>query len=279
MIQFPEQKSNAHPVFYGKQGTGKTTLIEMFEIWLGKSKVIQSTNPSRDVWGQFNHLMLNAVIVNLNEVSKRDLLNAEGQIKGMITDSTLAINQKGRDAFYVQSFHRLVSTTNNEDTFRTSFDDRRNLMIECHHVRDAEYFRQLRVFMNDVNVMKTVYEYFKTLPGADTFISLKKPTTQYQDNMRELSKSPILLWLESFCVNPRPGDNNTRKTEFSNEQLYSEFKLYLEENGFKYECNSNQFAVRLAQMKVKGIESVKHAQGARFKKFKFNEILLSLGGL
>jgi putative DNA primase/helicase len=277
MIQRPEEKSNAHIILYGEEGTGKTKVVEMLEIMLGKKKVLPSSNPSRDVWGQFNSPMQNALVVNLNEISKKDTLQADGQIKALVTENTIMINKKGIDAYCVPSYHRFLSTTNNEDTFRTHPKDRRNLMIECHDVLDAAYFERLQGFMNDINVMKTVYEYFKALPDVDKFITMKKPTTQYQNNMRQLSKSPILLWLENFCLNPRPGDNNTRKTEFTNEQLYSEFKHYLEENGFKYECNSNQFSVRLAQMKVKGI-GVSRTKDSRFKKFNFDEILFHLGG-
>jgi phage/plasmid-associated DNA primase len=281
LIQRPQEKST-HLIFYGEEGTGKTTLIEILEILLGKKKVLQTTHPSRDVWGQFNSIMMYAQLVNLNELSKQETINAEGFLKGLITDSTMQINRKGIDVITIESFHRFISTFNptDKEIIRTHQKDRRNLFVVCHNVRDAEYFRQLRVFMNDVNVMKTVYEYFKGLPGADQFRSLKLPTTEYQDNMRQLAKSPIQCWLEDFCLVEHLDERtNQRKMEFTNEQLFAEFKHYCDTNGFRYECNSNQFSVRLANMKVKGIENARFGKScSRGKRFNFGEVLYFLGG-
>jgi hypothetical protein len=40
------------------------------QLMLGKNKVFETTDPSREVWGQFNGLMSDCFLVNLNELSK-----------------------------------------------------------------------------------------------------------------------------------------------------------------------------------------------------------------
>ena len=63
---------------------------------MGKKKLYETTSPSRDVWGNFNSVMSSAFLVNLNEISKRESFQAEGQIKGLITDPIVTINTKNK---------------------------------------------------------------------------------------------------------------------------------------------------------------------------------------
>ena len=75
---------------------------------MGKNKVYETTKPSHHVWGAFNSAMASSYLVNLNEMSRKEAFEAEGQIKGLITDSALTINEKNVTTFEVESFHRFI---------------------------------------------------------------------------------------------------------------------------------------------------------------------------
>jgi hypothetical protein len=128
MIQYPHIKT-IMPTFISGEGAGKGTLFKLFEKMLGNEKVFETTNPSRDVWGDFNGMMCNCSLVNLNELSKKDTMEAEGKIKGLITDNTFAINQKGIPQYKIKSYHRFITTTNKEEPINSTNGDRRNLII------------------------------------------------------------------------------------------------------------------------------------------------------
>jgi hypothetical protein len=66
----------------------------LFSKMLGDSKVIETKDPSRDVWGQFNGVMTDAFLVNLNEIEMADTKQAEGKIKALVTDPQMTINLK-----------------------------------------------------------------------------------------------------------------------------------------------------------------------------------------
>lgn len=117
------------PTLISKQGAGKGFLLTFLRKMLGEEKVFESTTPSRDIWGHFNTKMSSTFLVNLNELSKKETFDAEGKIKGLITDSSMVINDKGVPAYMVTSYHRFIITTNNYDPINTSKDDRRNLII------------------------------------------------------------------------------------------------------------------------------------------------------
>jgi hypothetical protein len=50
---------------------------------LGSHKILETTTPSRDVWGDFNGSMCQSFLVNLNELSKHDTTDNEEKIKGV----------------------------------------------------------------------------------------------------------------------------------------------------------------------------------------------------
>jgi hypothetical protein len=168
---------------------------------LGKSKCIESTNPSRDVWGNFNGLMANAFFVNLNELSKNDTKEVEGKFKGLVTDPHIYINNKGKGQFKIKSYHRFLITTNNEDPIKTSVDDRRNLIIRASDevCGNKAYFSKLYKLLDDVNVIRTCYDYFNSIPNLENFHEIDTPKTEHQTNLAKLSLTPPEQFLIDLC--------------------------------------------------------------------------------
>ena len=66
--------------------------MEFLKKMIGKDKYFESTDPARDIWGSFNGAISDKYLVMINELSATDLKNAEGKIKGLITDETMIIN-------------------------------------------------------------------------------------------------------------------------------------------------------------------------------------------
>jgi hypothetical protein len=263
MIQFPAVKSIC-PTMISKQGAGKTTLNKLFSKMFGNKKVFETTSPSRDVWGSFNGIMANAFLVNLNELSKKEMLECEGYFKGLVTDGDITINNKGVNAFILPSYHRFFATTNNEEPMPTSKDDRRNLIIRSSDEKcgDKEYFVKLYDLLDDVNVIKTAYEYFKSVEGVENFNSIPIPKTEYQTNLKELSVSPIELWLRELVM-----ETDKVEIEKSGSEIYIWFKQWCESNGVKYEINAQKLGVRISNMKIAGISKGEHTMSGKIRKF------------
>ena len=271
MIQYPHIKT-IMPTFISAQGSGKGTLFKLFEKMLGSEKVFETTDPGRDVWGDFNGMMCDCFLVNLNELSKKDTIESEGKIKGLITDHTLAINQKGIPQYKIKSYHRFITTTNKEEPLNSSKCDRRNLIIRSSDEKkgDYVYFDTIHKFLENVNVIRTCYDYFKGIEGMDKFRDIPIPQTEYQTNLKELSKSPIELWLESFT---REHINETEECiELYGKEIYDLFKRWCNENGVKYDINALKLGVRLTNMKIKGISKGTHTRNGHTKLFNITEL-------
>ena len=70
--------------------------------------------------------------MNLDELSRKESLECEGKIKGLITNPRMTINEKGVKQYPIISYHRFFGTTNHQDPFKTEKDSliKRQLIIK-----------------------------------------------------------------------------------------------------------------------------------------------------
>jgi len=273
MIQYPEVKSIC-PTLISKEGAGKGTLMRLFERMLGNAKIFETTNPVRDVFGEFNNHMANSFLVNLNELSKKDTLESQGKIKGLITDPKITINNKGLNKFEVLSYHRFIITTNNEEPIVTKSDDRRNIIIRSSDEKcgDKDYFKKLYELLDDDNVVKTCFEYFKQIPDMKDFGSIHPPETEYHAQLKELSKSPIETWLEYFTQQNQDRDY----IELKSQSIYEKFNDWSIDNGIEYKIDALKLMVRINRLNINGIEK-KHTKNGNFTKFDIDKMKKHFG--
>lgn len=267
MIQNPEMKSKML-VFVSKQGAGKNLLLNMIRKMLGTKKVFESTNPSRDVWGNFNGQMANAFLVNLSETSAIDFKNAYGQVKALITDDTITINEKCVKPFKLPSYHHFILFTNEMEAVKPSKDDRRNCLIQCSDelIKVGKTEQQLEVIetyiqtfletMNDVDSVKTIFEWLKSRP-VDNFLSKPFPMTDFHRTQSELSVSPIEAWLRDFIG----FHHEEKELILSTSECFIAFKDWVKCNMPNYECTNIQFGVRLTNFNKTLITTKKKKNG------------------
>lgn len=269
MIQFPAIKTIC-PTLISKEGAGKGTLMMLLQKMIGKSKYFETTIPSRDVWGDFNGRMASTFLVNLDELSKKETMECEGKIKGLITNPCMTINNKNVSQYDIMSYHRFIATTNNEDPIKTAKDDRRNLIIRSSDELkgNTEYFNKMYKLLDDVNVIKTCYEYFKTMPDMDKFNELKMPQTSYQNEMKDANTSPIESWLKSYIM------ENFYETEkeLIDKVQFDLFKNWCKKCSIEYNLSSIQFGVRINRLNLKGIEKGKHTKRGNTKIFNIQKL-------
>jgi hypothetical protein len=200
--------------------------------------------------------MVDAFLVNLNELSKKETMGAEGHIKALITDSSLAINPKGVDAFIMKFFGRFITTTQSEDPFTTKSDDRRNLIIKssnelCKSINPnvvENYFNPLRKEIESENGMRSIYDYLINLQGLDTFINLPIPQTVYQNEMKDANRSYYDRWLEDY-VRDYPNEEE-HEVELSIINILELVTSYFAKRKIAFETNSIKIGLGLSRLKT-----------------------------
>jgi hypothetical protein len=283
MIQFPGIKTICITLI-SKQGAGKGSLLRLLARLVGMDKFFSTDKPSAHVWGDFNGKMDRAFLVNLDELEKSETMNAGGMIKRLITEPTLTINKKGINAYDIKSYHRFIITTNNEDPIATSKDDRRNLIIrasdeKCPFIygkeQSAEYFSTLNKYIDDDDVLVNIYNYFKSIPGADKFNYLPIPRTEHQENLKELSKTPIELWLEDFVV--RSASSGFDEIKIPSADAYGDFCTWCSKFNKDFKLTNVAFSVRLKNLRISGITTGIHTKNGKQTIFELSKLRASLG--
>lgn len=134
------------------------------------------------MWGNFNELMQDAIVVCCDELDQKSQLQCEGKFKGLITNKNLTVNPKGHKPFKMNSYHRFIFTTNKSTPVMTHKNDRRNKVIR---VSDGlcgkeEYFDKIRSGLNDDVILRLLYEHFIGISDLNTFHLLGIEQNEYQ---------------------------------------------------------------------------------------------------
>ena len=262
MVQYPAIKTTL-VLFQGAEGCGKGRLFTIIEKLIGSSKYLESCNPERDVWGNFNAPMANSFFVHLSELSKKSTQDSEQRIKALVTDPAIQINLKGKDAINTTSYHRFVVATNDDEPMNTHAGDRRKLMISSSNELkgNSDYFTELSKCIDDPNYIKSFFEYLKNIPDMDKFGSVPIPMTEYQKLLCELSITPIESFIKDMVT-----ETDEEELVYSTKELFELFKNFLSNSKINYEVNVIKFGVRLTNLKLNGI-TTKHTKVGNLKHF------------
>ena len=197
MLQYPADKNGLFPIFVSDEGIGKGTFCRILERLIGKDKFLETTAPEKDVWGKFNSLMTHAYLVYINEFGKKNQEEADGRIKGLLTDGNLTIECKGKDPYKFTSYHRFIGSTNSEDPTTVTKGNRRKWIIRCSDElkNNKEKFKRLYTLLADNDVIKTLYDYLMEVK-CENMIGDEPPKTEYQAILETSNENVMEMFLK-----------------------------------------------------------------------------------
>lgn len=245
LLQKPEKKVGKCPILISGFGSGKGTFIEILQKIMGKRKVFESPNPARDVFGDFNPMMEEAMLVVLDEPNGK--INAEAQetFKNLITGGTLTINQKHVPPFTITSRHSFMVTANPKGDggggVHVPEGDRRFFVLRCsdHKKHDVAYWNKWRAYIDneeEVNLWKTIYDWLMVQDLTGDWLA-NTPKTEYQKNLEASTKTPLDCWLQDMVRDWKAGFNAGDDVEYTKkltgEEVYRDYVAYCERNGYK----------------------------------------------
>ena len=243
MIKFPHKKSTT-PTLISKQGSGKGTLLKLLTLILGEKKVLETSDPCRDVWGAYNGMMKDYYLINLNELSKKDTMDSDSKIKTLQTDPTITISAKNTNQFTIKSYHHFIITSNNDNPIKSTVDDRRNFIIKSSDEKkgNKDYFIKLNNLLDDNNVIRTMVDAFLEIDVPENFGNEGFPITNYQKELQNVDRPPHELWLEDLIIQ----NTSVETYELLPAQALSLYKDYCKVNGFGSDgMNVQKFGLKI----------------------------------
>ena len=135
-------------VLRGPRGTGKGTFASIFGSLFGPH-FLHVADPGK-VLGRFNSQLADKVVVFLDEATWGGDRQAEGILKHLITEDSLAIEHKGKDAVTVKNHTNLIIASNNSWVIPAGLGERRFLCLDPldDHCQDHGYFSEIYNQMN-----------------------------------------------------------------------------------------------------------------------------------
>ena len=257
IIQCPSRKNGAiMPILIGTQeGGGKGTAIDIMRRMFGEKKVLETTSPSKHVFGNFNAQMEHAYLVYLNEMSKKEMLGVEEHLKSYITDKYIHINQKHIKTITIESNHKFICSTNHLTPKQSASESRRDwyIVIPNSLVGNKEYFIDIRKTLDCDNAIGTLYNYLKTYDFGD-FASLPIPKGEYQKELERDSRKPILLWTEAWLIEMIASQEEFWGQEQDNTYLWEHYKKWSQAEFPTHTfMNRSTFSRNLSQLVFKQI--------------------------
>jgi hypothetical protein len=240
LLQKPAQKPESCLVITGKQGTGKTIMLDPIKKVMGGG-YFESTTPERDVWGNFNPMMASSMLVVLSEVDKRNAFGADGKIKALKTDKEITIRNLHQAPYTIRSYHRFIIATNHPDPVFLEEGQRRDMIIKCSDEKknDEKYFNEFANLWEIEDNLISLYSYLLNRDISNWRYRII-PKTSYQKTLEILSRNPLDVffewWIARQVVKKVDTNDDGYISRFGNE-LFNDFRTWREENGGKYDLN------------------------------------------
>jgi Family of unknown function (DUF5906)/RepB DNA-primase N-terminal domain/Primase C terminal 1 (PriCT-1) len=139
-VQNPHRLPGVALVLRGKQGSGKGIFATLYGRLFGiHFKHVQN---AEHLTGRFTKHLADAVIIFADEVVWGGNKQREGILKTLITENQRFVEPKGKDAFMVNNYARVLMATNENWAVPAGAEERRFCVIDVgdERMQDTEYF-------------------------------------------------------------------------------------------------------------------------------------------
>jgi hypothetical protein len=225
-FQYPASKSLC-PVIIGEQGTGKDLLVDIISAIIGNDRRLTTSKPEDDVWGKFNEIMENKILVHLSEVNSFQTSAGMNTLKDYITNPNFVIKRKGLKSSTIKSHHKYIALSNNAMPIKCGEGQRRfvNLLSSSKMKGNNEYFDKLVEIMGDMNKLASIYKYFMGLQNIPVRLTEKDIVkSEFHQEMESIVVDEVKEFIMDYI--------NENKNEVCDKvriaDLYPQYKTFCE---------------------------------------------------
>ncbi|MTK12690.1 MAG: hypothetical protein F8N39_11575 [Clostridiaceae bacterium] len=247
MIQRPTERLGTALVLRGRQGTGKTTVGEVFGRLVGPHYAL--VDDPRYLVGQFNAHMSSCLLLQADEGFWAGDKEAEGKLKGLITSGTHFIERKGVDPVPVRNLVRLMVTSNNDWVVPAGMEERRFAVLDVGDavMQNAGYFREMWSELENGG-LSHLLTYCQKFDLAS--VDLRKiPATSALFEQKVSSLDPIpSWWYERLQAGSPTAHLSNWPGSMPTTHLYSSYVNYAERLGVRRKATPTQFGIALRRL-------------------------------
>lgn len=224
LYQNPSKPAETAIVFRGGRGTGKGMLCRAIIRSLGQHGIHIST-PTL-MTGRFNAHFRDCIALFADEAFWAGDKSGEGQLKRIITEDTLVVEAKGRDAIVVRNMLHIMIASNEDWIVPSGTDERRFVVFEVsdRHKQDKEYFEKVAAAF-DGDEMRAFLHYCLTVDLGGWHPRSDIPRTAALQDQIELSERPERAILRQCLENGvLPGTHEADQFNGPSTLLFPQFR-------------------------------------------------------
>lgn len=195
LFQKPTDKATTCLILKGYEGCGKGILYHLLRKMLGSSYGYTTSNPMSDIFGNFNSSSSNKMLINIDEIDKKQASSIYESLKKYITEDTIEYKQKFIDACEIKNLSRMLITTNNDQSIAISDSNRRFVLIECIHKKKPT-IDTIDTLLHNKNAHMLFYKFLMDRDIENVDLE-KFPKSNLYKKALENSARPILDFLDS----------------------------------------------------------------------------------
>ena len=267
------QKTTTNPevclLFKSFQGFGKDLFINFIEKMIGVQYVFR-TAETEDVFGNFNSVIKDKIILQLNELEGKSGFANKEKLKNLITETNTKINEKKVKEYTQTNYLRIIICSNNLTPVEIPFDDRRFCVFQSTQCKPKYmYFQNLVDCLKNDDAIYTLYDYYNTLDINGFEPSKERPKTTAYNDMRSDNVNQLYKYLfEIFQGDDYKNEfENNYTIHKSTQNVLVKPSILLRE--FTSWCSINE--VRHMKMDSKLIKNLLSKIGVSQNEFKVNK--------
>jgi len=194
-VQHPGERAEVALVFKGDKGSGKGTFANALKRLFGAHGL--QIYSSKHLVGAFNGHLRSCLLLFADEAFWAGDKQGESVLKGMLTESTLMIEQKGIDAIAWKNRLHVIMAANAEWVVPASHDERRYVVIDvsCSRIGDFTYFKALHAEINAGGLAAMLHDLQRVKLGD--WHPRNVVYTEALHRQKERSLDPVHEWWES----------------------------------------------------------------------------------
>lgn len=234
----PNEKSGKCLILTGKQGCGKSTIIDFFSEFIFGKKICMFLKGFKELLADKNGHLSGKKFVNLNEVrsKKGDYYTNYDDLKTLISDKVIQIRGLFKETKNEKSNMELVITTNNSNCCPIEDNDRKYIVLNVNSIymqKDKEFWIPFRKQIFNQEVGNIFYSYLYNMnitPEKWRSIDFASLNTELKNDLNNLNKNSIDLFMADL-------QEIIKKTDINKETLMPCIEYINTNNESKnYEC-------------------------------------------
>lgn len=215
MFQYPSARSLL-PIISGEQGCGKSAIAELLKNIIGMDKYYECNDIKIQLFGTFNGHLSGKLLINLEELSREDMIHYTDKIKTKITSPTIDIHNKGQKPYQEKQIAKYLCLTNHISPIGFKKGDRRYayLYAKATKIGDTEYFAELYKIIENKNVLYTFYQDMMNRPVKRQLTIVDIPMTEKMNEIMDNNRDYVDEYAENFIGIKSASENYMEYCQF-----------------------------------------------------------------